>query len=1372
MWLSLCVTLCLCSGSVFALDPQKTLTQYGHDVWQDGLPHTSILSLCQTRDGYLWFGTHEGLVRFNGTQFTVFDKRNTPEIKSNSIWSLFEDRSGRLWIGTLSGGLVCYQNRAFRAYSMRDGLAGDFVYAFCEDAAGTLWVGTKSGLSRLVNDRFESFTTQDGLSSNNILSLCADTIGDIWIGTDGGGLNRFHQGQFTKAEGLPHTTVSSLWCGRNGRLWIGLYGGGFGYFEQGKFVGYSQRDGLSSNLVWALLEDRTGTLWVGTEGGGLNRFQNGTLQVYATRQGLSQDYARSLCIDFEGSLWIGTNAGLNRLKDGKFINYSTQEGLSNNNTRSVLEDHAGRMWIGTDGGGVNCLHNGAITTYTTANGLSNNLVKSICEDRLGRLWFGTTGGGVDCWTDGRFTAHLNTKNGLTNDIVYALCEDRLGRLWVGTYGGGVNCVENGKVTATYTVANGLAHNVVRSLFVDRQGVVWIGTDGGGINRIKDGTITTLSSRDGLSSDIVFSFYEDPTGALWIGTNSGLNWFKDGHVTAFTTRQGLFDDKIFQILEDENGFLWMTCNKGVFQIRRAELEQVGRGEIPLAQSVVYGKADGMRSSQCNGASQPAGWKARDGRMWFPTPAGVTVIDPRHIPVNRLPPPVVIEKVLVNNEPIPLYPQRQIEFAPGKENFEFYYAGLSLLVPEKVTFQYRLEGFESEWKSADTRRVAFYTNVPPGTYRFVVRAQNNDGIWSTAPATVEFTLKPYFYQSPWAIFLMTGIVIGGVYGGTQLRLRALSQRTERLEARIRARTRELAQTIDQLRLSEKNALELKDKALEAERKALEASATKSMFLANMSHEIRTPMNGVLGMLELLLETRLGTDQQEYASIAHHSAESLLQIINDILDFSKIESGKLQLELVDFDLTRTIIEGVELFARQAHQKGIELAYLIAEDVPPWLHGDPVRLRQVILNLVGNAVKFTQTGHVVLRVRVESLHSPDTICLRFEVTDTGIGIPVTITSHIFESFSQADGSTTRQFGGTGLGLAISKQLAELMNGQIGVESTIGKGSTFWFTAQFGLTHHSVPTLRSVGETTSDRPDFSHLRVLVVEHSEIVRETCQTYLRRLGVECEIAEEGLQALGVLRAAVKAGEPFHLMLIEKELPEMNGLAVISMVKSIPNLASTRIFLLTPVDQILTDTELKEMGVEARIPKPVNPFHLQALLASTFASVNQEELVQERKFETTGILFTESNLTADNDQPKTSGVILVVEDNPVNQKLTVRLLEKRGYRVDVVDNGEEAIRALQHRTYDLVFMDCQMPEMDGYEATQIIRRLEAMNQLGHPDSSVGGLNGIMPHVPIVALTANAMVGDREKCLAAGMDEYLSKPLKRHELDAVLLRWARTE
>ncbi len=1370
MWLSLGVTLCLLSGSVFALDPQKSLTQYGHDVWQDGLPHTSILSLCQTRDGYLWFGTHEGLVRFNGTEFTVFDKRNTPEMKGNSIWSLFEDRSGRLWIGTLSGGLVCYQNRAFRAYSMRDGLAGDFVYAFCEDAAGDIWVGTKSGLSRLVNDRFESFTTYHGLSSNNILSLCADTSGDIWIGTDGGGLNRFHQGQFTKVEGLPHATVSSLWCGRNGRLWVGLYGGGFGYFEQGKFVGYTQRDGLSSNLVWTLLEDPAGTLWVGTEGGGLNRFQNGVLQVYTTRQGLSQDYARSLCVDFEGSLWIGTNAGLNRLKDGKFINYSTQEGLSNNNIRSVLEDRVGRMWIGTDGGGVNCLYKGTVTTYSTANGLSNNLVKSICEDHLGRLWFGTTGGGVDCWADGRFTAHLNTKNGLTNDVVYALAEDPLGRIWVGTYGGGVNCVQDGKVIATYSVANGLAHNVIRSVFVDRQGVVWIGTDGGGINCIKDGVLTTLSSRDGLSSDIVFSFYEDSADALWIGTNSGLNRLKDGRVTVFTTQQGLFDDKIFQILEDSDGFLWMSCNKGVFQVRRADLEQVGRGEIPLAQSVVYGKADGMRSSQCNGASQPAGWKARNGLLWFPTMAGVTVIDPRHIPINTMPPPVVIEKVLVNNEPLSLYPQRQIELAPGKENFEFYYAGLSLLVPEKVTFQYRLEGFDSDWKSADTRRVAFYTNVPPGKYRFVVRAQNNDGIWSTAPATVEFRLQPHFYQSGWAIFLMTGIVIGGVYGGTQLRLRTLHQRNERLEARIRARTLELAQTIDQLRVSEKNALELKDKALEAERKALEASATKSMFLANMSHEIRTPMNGVLGMLELLLETRLATDQQEYASIAHHSAESLLQIINDILDFSKVESGKLQLELVAFDLTRTVIESVELFARQAHQKGIELAYFIAEDVPAWVQGDPVRLRQVILNLVGNAVKFTQAGHVALRVTVESASS-DTVYLRFEVTDTGIGIPTTITTHIFESFSQADGSTTRQFGGTGLGLAISKQLAELMNGQIGVESTVGKGSTFWFTAQLGLTSQSAALSPSGAEVALPQPDFSQLRVLVVEHSEIVRETCQTYLGRWGIKCDIAEEGLQALGLLRAAVKTGDPFHLLLIEKELPEMNGLAVISMVKSVPTLAAIRIFLLTPVDQILTDTELKDMGVEARIPKPVNPFHLKSLLTSTFVSVNQEEMANRKKFDATDFSLTNPPLPEQNTS-KRNGLILVVEDNPVNQKLTVRLLEKRGYRVEVVENGQEAIRALQQGIYDLVFMDCQMPEMDGYEATRLIRQLESLNQLGHSKQKNSPSNGISFRIPIIALTANAMIGDREKCLAAGMDEYLSKPLKRHELDAVLLQWMRAE
>jgi diguanylate cyclase (GGDEF)-like protein len=782
--------------TAFALDTRKAITQYVHDVWQvnDGLPQNSVLAITQTRDGYLWLGTFEGLARFDGAQFTVFDKGNTENIKNNNIMALIEDQQGTLWIGTYGGGLARLKDGTFTTYTTKDGLSNDLVLSVYADSKGRLWIGTTSGLNQFTDGKFTTYTKREGLSDDHIMSICEDREGALWIGTRGGGLNRFRDGRFTAyttKEGLPSNYVRYVYEDRKGNLWIGTWGGGLSRMKNGQFTTHTTKEGLSNDLVRCIYQDREGNLWIGTSSGGLNRLMNGQFTSFTTSDGLSDDFVVSIHEDREGSLWVGTNTGLNRFRDGKFTTYTTKEGLPDDDAWCVYEDREGSLWIGTDGGGLIRMKEGRFTNYTTKDGLSNNFVYSVFRDRAGSLWVGTNGGGLNRLREGRFAVYT-TKEGLSGNIVLAISEDREGSLWVGT-NGGLSRFKDETFT-TYTTKEGFGHSVI-SIQEDRDGSLWFGTEGSGLVRMKDGRITIYTTKEGLSNDIVLSIYQDREGTLWVGTDSGLNRFKDGRFTTYTTKEGLFNDVVFQILEDASGNFWMSCNKGIFRVSRRELEDFAHGRISFIRSVSYGQGDGLRSSECNGSNQPAAWKSRDGRLWFPTIKGVAAVDPEHLKVNPLLPPVIIEQVVVDNKPVAELTKR-IKLAPGKERFAFHYTGLSLLAPDKVRFKYKLEGFDKDWLDAGGQRTVYYTHLPPGAYRFRVIACNNDGLWNETGAAAEFYLQPYFYQTGWFYALAALAVILMGFGLYQLRVRQLKARERELVRLVGERTQQLKEANDTL------------------------------------------------------------------------------------------------------------------------------------------------------------------------------------------------------------------------------------------------------------------------------------------------------------------------------------------------------------------------------------------------------------------------------------------------------------------------------------------------------------------------------------------------------------------------------------------------
>ena len=742
--------LLLAGTRTLALDPTRHLKEFGHQVWltENGLPQNTVQAIVQTQDGYLWIGTQEGLARFDGLNFTVFDKENTPAFKSNDIRFLVEDRQQRLWIST-SYGLVCRHNGEFKSFTVNEGLPDNSIGPVVEDTSGKIWIGTAGGLTRFDNGNFKTFTAEQGLSRNVIQTLCARADGSLLVGTSAG-MQSLSNDRFSTFE-LPHyvnvANITGIAETEDRRLWFGTPNG----LEVVSGTA-SAPLGLSGNRVNALRMDRAGTLWVATSGG-VVRVNNGWPEMFTAADGLSSNLVLSIYEDREGSIWIGTEAGgLNLLKSKKFNTYSTKDGLPNDVVKAIYQDTQGGIWIGSNGGGLTLFKNGAFTTWTTRDGLSSDVVLSLAGDANGTIWIGTPDG-LNRFKDGKFQT-FTFAEGLSNDLVRSVLVDRNGVLWVGTRDG-LNSFRDDEFT-TYTTHDGLANNFIGAIYEDSKGNLWVGTLGG-LNKITNGKFQTFTTKDGLSSNTVISLYEDPSGDLWIGTNGGgLNKFSDGKFVSFTNTP----DVIYRILEDEQKNLWCSSNKGIFRVNKNALDK----------PVFYGPADGTLTRECSGGGHPAGWKTSDGRIWFATIKGLAVIDPENIPLNTSPPPIAIEQLFVDNQSIPL--TQKVTLSPGIARLDFYFTALSFIAPENVRFKYKLDGFDDDWIDGGGRRVASYTNLRPGNYKFRVIAANNDGVWNETGAALDFYLQPRFYQTYWFYLLCVVLLALAAWQLYRLRVRRMA------------------------------------------------------------------------------------------------------------------------------------------------------------------------------------------------------------------------------------------------------------------------------------------------------------------------------------------------------------------------------------------------------------------------------------------------------------------------------------------------------------------------------------------------------------------------------------------------------------------------
>ncbi len=754
------------------LDPTKTIGQYVYEVWgvREGLPVASTVGMARTPDGYLWVGTESGLLRFDGVRFTLIDRRLFPDLKAD-ISDLLVDRAGTLLLGT-DRGLVQWRDGATRRYTTADGLVDDRILHLFEDRGGALWIGTRGGLSRFQDRRFTSYTTRDGLPHDVVQYVTQAADGSLWIATNGG-LAHLANGRFrhyTTKQGLASDLVQTVREDRRGVLWVGTFAG-LHRMAAGRITVFTTRDGLSHDLVTDLVEDGDGSLWISTYGGGITRYRDERFDRLTTAAGLASDFLNGLFLDRDGSLWFTMhNGGLGRLRDGVLTPYTATEGLASDAVRVVLEDRAGALWIGTHGGGLARLQDGRFTTFTTKDGLPSDVVFSLAEDRRGRLWVGAFNGGLARMEHGRFTAVAREALPL-NHVVRAMHEDRTGAMWLGTHGGGLKRVVDDTVT-TFTTRDGLGSDFLSALAEDAAGTLWIATSVG-LTRYAQGRFTTFTSKDGLAGDEINALHTDTDGSLWVASEyGGLTRVKQGRFARIESAGGPFGETIHRILPDDRGNFWCSSNLGVYRVSRQELHEMADGVRRSVAAVLYGIADGMKTAECNGSTQPAGWRARNGRLWFPTQQGVVVVDPAGADQRASAPGAILEEVTVDGERQLAAPtSRTVVLTPGSRQVELRYTSPFLSAPGRVRFRYRLDGYDDTWVDAGTRRLAHYTDLPPGRHRFRVAAAIEGGAWTSTEATLAVRVEPRFYQTWWFLGACGAAMTALIWGGHRYRVNQL-------------------------------------------------------------------------------------------------------------------------------------------------------------------------------------------------------------------------------------------------------------------------------------------------------------------------------------------------------------------------------------------------------------------------------------------------------------------------------------------------------------------------------------------------------------------------------------------------------------------------